>query len=129
MPTNPAPATAGHSPDPIVAPLPVESSPPPPAVDAQYAPAALRDQFLIALDGGDWQVSMRLALGFTTCANPLPGMTCRQLDLPGGSTYGSAARRVLDICRSTGLIPALAGDGLLAPVERSAAVGTPAGNA
>ena len=63
--------------------------------DALYASAAMRDQFLEALDARDRVLSTRLALNLTRCMNPLPGMTCGELGLPPGSTYGSAARRVL----------------------------------
>ena len=62
---------------------------------APYAPAKVRDQFLGALDANDRALSTRLARNLTDCSNPLPGMTCDQLGLPIGSTYGSAARRVL----------------------------------
>jgi hypothetical protein len=62
---------------------------------APYASASIRDQFLAALDADDRALSTRLALNLTGCMNPLPGMTCDQLGLPIGSTYGSAARRVL----------------------------------
>lgn len=65
------------------------------AADALYAPAAVRDRFLDALDAGDRPLSTRLALNLTGCMNPLPGITCDELGLPAGSTYGSAARRVL----------------------------------
>jgi hypothetical protein len=65
-------------------------------IDAEYAPAATRDKFLLALDGEDRQLPVRLAAGLATCANPLPSLTCRLLGLPFGSTYGSAARRVLE---------------------------------
>ncbi|HXU66693.1 MAG TPA: hypothetical protein VN707_04990 [Casimicrobiaceae bacterium] len=64
-------------------------------MNAPYASAALRDRFLGAIDADDRALSTDLALGLTTCMNPLPGMTCAQLGLPMGSTYGSAARRVL----------------------------------
>jgi len=67
--------------------------------DLQYASADARDKFLAAIDSGDWQACMRLALGLTTCGNPLPGMACQQLDLPARSTYGCAARRVLALCQ------------------------------
>ena len=69
--------------------------------DLQYASADARDKFLVAIDSGDWQACMRLALGLTTCGNPLPGMACQQLDLPARSTYGSAARRVLALCQDS----------------------------
>ena len=62
---------------------------------ASYAPPAIRDQFLSALDADNRELSTTLALNLTSCTNPLPGMTCDQLGLPVGSTYGSAARRVL----------------------------------
>jgi hypothetical protein len=69
--------------------------------DLQYASADARDKFLAAIDSGDWQACMRLALGLTTCGNPLPGMACQQLDLPARSTYGCAARRVLALCQDS----------------------------
>ena len=62
---------------------------------ASYASPKLRDQFLAALDADDRALFTRLAVGLTECMNPLPGMTCDQLGLPLGSTYGSAARRML----------------------------------
>ncbi len=64
-------------------------------MSASYASPALRDEFLRALDVDDQTLWTRLALNLTDCTNPLPGMTCTQLDLPMGSTYGCAARRVL----------------------------------
>jgi len=69
--------------------------------DLQYASADARDKFLAAIDSGDWQACMRMALGLTTCSNPLPGMACQQLGLPARSTYGSAARRVLALCQDS----------------------------
>ena len=70
-----------------------------------YASPKLRDQFLAALDADDRALFTQLALGLTGCMNPLPGMTCDQLGLPIGSTYGSAARHVLlpdmVLCRVT----------------------------
>ena len=71
-------------------------------IDAQYAPAATRDKFLLALDGEDRQLPVLLAAGLATCANPLPSLTCRLLGLPFGSTYGSAARRVLECWPDSG---------------------------
>lgn len=62
-----------------------------------YASAAIRDEFLGALDAHDQARSTRLALNLTGCMNPLPGMTCDQLGLPLGSTYASAARHVLSM--------------------------------
>lgn len=64
-------------------------------MSAPYAPPAIRDRFLAALDADDRTLSTNLAINLTDCSNPLPGMTCDQLGLPIGSTYGSAARRVL----------------------------------
>lgn len=63
--------------------------------DTEYAPAAVRDRFLDALDRGDPDLCSQLATNLTGCKNPLPGMTCDLLGLPVGSTYGSAARRLL----------------------------------
>jgi hypothetical protein len=62
---------------------------------ALYAPAKFRDQFLAALDAHDHALSSQLANNLTDCGNPLPGMTCQELGLPAGSTYGCAARRIL----------------------------------
>ena len=62
---------------------------------APYASPAIRDAFLNALDVEDRALSTELARELTGCTNPLPGMTCNKLDLPMGSTYGCAARRVL----------------------------------
>ena len=63
--------------------------------DIYYAPAPVRDRFLEALDQNDAALCSRLAANLTGCMNPLPGLTCNLLGLPIGSTYGSAARRVL----------------------------------
>jgi hypothetical protein len=60
-----------------------------------YAPAELRDRFLNALDAGDGTLCGQLALDLQNCMNPLPGMACQQVGLPVGSTYGSAARQIL----------------------------------
>jgi hypothetical protein len=60
-----------------------------------YASPAIRDQFLAALDADNHTRSTELALNLTHCTNPLPGLTCDQLGLPVGSTYASAAQRVL----------------------------------
>lgn len=67
---------------------------------APYASATVRDQFLLALDAGNGPLSIELALALTGCGNPLPGMTCIELGLPSGSTYGSAAARVLQLYSS-----------------------------
>jgi len=64
---------------------------------APYASAAIRDRFLDALDADDRTLSTELAHRLTSCSNPLPGMTCSQLGLPKGSTYGMAARHVLQL--------------------------------
>ena len=73
---------------------------------AAYALPKVRDQFLAALDANDPALLAHLAVGLTACMNALPGMTCDQLGLPIGSTYGSAARQVLSLaaapCRVTG---------------------------
>ncbi|HSC98858.1 MAG TPA: hypothetical protein VLI21_08145 [Casimicrobiaceae bacterium] len=65
-------------------------------MSAPYAPARFRDQFLAALDSHDHALSMQLASNLVDCNNPLPGMTCLELGLPAGSTYGCAARLVLE---------------------------------
>jgi len=67
------------------------------AMTAPYASPAIRDEFLAALDTDDRTLSTRLAVNLTGCSNPLPGMTCNMLGLPTGSTYGSAASRVLQL--------------------------------
>jgi hypothetical protein len=60
-----------------------------------YAPAELRDRFLNAVDAQDDALCDRLAVDLQNCMNPLPGLTCQQLGLPIGSTYGAAARHIL----------------------------------
>lgn len=60
-----------------------------------YAPGAVRDRFLASLQSGDWQTTVQMATNLTACRNPLPGMTCTELGLPIGSTYGAAAQSVL----------------------------------
>ena len=65
------------------------------AADVHYASAAVRDQFLEALDSHDRALSKRLALNLMGCMNPMPGMMCGELGIPPRSTYGFAARRVL----------------------------------
>jgi len=57
----------------------------------------MRDRFLGALAADDRTLSVELARNLTNCANPLPGMTCEELGLPTGSTYASAASRVLSL--------------------------------
>jgi len=67
-----------------------------PTSDLVYAPSELRDRFLNAVDAQDDALCDRLALDLRTCMNPLPGLTCQQLGLPIGSTYGLAARHILE---------------------------------
>jgi hypothetical protein len=62
-----------------------------------YASPSMRDEFLRALDDSDHSRSVVLAKDLTQCAHPLPGLTCQQLDLPPGSTYATAAERVLEL--------------------------------
>jgi hypothetical protein len=62
----------------------------------QYAPPGIRDAFLGALDEPSSSEAVRLAWGLTTCRNPLPGLACAKLNLPIGSSYGEAAKRVLN---------------------------------
>jgi hypothetical protein len=64
-------------------------------MNATYASPRIRDRFLTALDADDRALCTELALSLAGCINPLPGMTCDQLGLPPGSTYGCAAQRVL----------------------------------
>ena len=63
--------------------------------EPHYAPAAVRDAFLLALERDDQELMVRLARTLTTCHNPFPGLACDQLALPHGSSYGSAARELL----------------------------------
>lgn len=65
-------------------------------MDLVYAAADQRDRFLDALDGEDPALTRSLAIDLKNCRNALPGTTCQQLGLPPGSTYGAAARAVLD---------------------------------
>lgn len=64
-------------------------------MNAPYASPGMRDRFLDALDAGDRTLSIELARNLASCVNPLPGITCGELGLPIGSTYGSAASYVL----------------------------------
>jgi hypothetical protein len=61
------------------------------------AAPAIRDAFLVALDADDLVRATDVALHLTGCTDPLPGMTCSKLELPAGSTYACAARRVLQL--------------------------------
>lgn len=63
--------------------------------DVFYARPAARDAFLNALDSDDRDELTRLARDLVRCGNPLPGMTCDELGLPVGATYGAAARHIL----------------------------------
>jgi hypothetical protein len=63
--------------------------------EPHYAPAAVRDAFLLALERDDQDLVVRLARTLTTCGNPFPGLACEQLALPHGSSYGTAARELL----------------------------------
>ena len=65
------------------------------------APPELRDRFLLSIASGDWQSSSKLATDLVGCTNPLPGLTCTELQLPMGSTYGAAAARVLQLAATT----------------------------
>ena len=89
-------------------------------VDTQYALAATRDRFLHALDGEDRQLPVRLAAGLSSCANPLPSLTCQLLGLPRGSSYGTAARRVLERWRDSGIVAAEIADPAVTPTSSSA---------
>ena len=60
-----------------------------------YAAPSLRDRFLSSLELPDRSLSVQLSLCLLGCGNPLPRLTCSELGLPGNSTYGCAARRVL----------------------------------
>ena len=75
---------------------PVGTEPESDTVNA-YATPKLRDRFLGALDADNRLLSVELARNLTSCANPLPGLTCGELGLPIGSTYASAASRILSL--------------------------------
>jgi hypothetical protein len=64
-------------------------------MDTVYASPDQRDRFLNALDAQDIALCRTLAADLMNCSNALPGMTCEQLGLAPGSTYGCAARTVL----------------------------------
>jgi len=63
---------------------------------ATYAPPTVRDDFLAAIARGDSVMLAQLATNLTGCGNPLPSTTCVELGVPVGSTYGVAARRIVD---------------------------------
>jgi hypothetical protein len=65
-------------------------------IDSEFAPPRVRDAFLCALDDTARRAEViQRASSLTTCRNPLPGTTCAQLNLPIGSSYGEAARKIL----------------------------------
>ena len=64
--------------------------------DTTYAPPNVRDGFLDALARGDTVKLAELAPNLTGCSNPLPSTACSELGVPVGSTYGAAARRIVD---------------------------------
>ncbi len=73
------------------------------AMSGSYALPALRDRFLLSLEApANRLLSVQLALSLLGCRNPLPGMTCEALGLVGQSTYGCAARRVLELYSTNG---------------------------
>jgi hypothetical protein len=76
-------------------------------VDTFYAAADQRDRFLNALDAADIGLCQMLAADLMNCANALPGLTCKQLGLPPGSTYGSGARAVLHMNHVPAATPTL----------------------
>jgi len=67
--------------------------------DATYAPPTVRDDFLAAIARGDAVMLAALATNLTGCGNPLPSTTCVELGVPVGSTYGAAARHIVDQAR------------------------------
>ena len=79
-------------------------------MDSYSASANQRDQFLNALDARDIDLCHRLAEDLKNCGNALPGVTCEQLGLPPGSTYGSAARTILTTSWTLGPAPQIAAD-------------------
>jgi hypothetical protein len=58
------------------------------------ASPALRDRFLHALDRNDVVALREIALGLLGCGDSLPTMTCTELGLRPGSSYGDAAAAV-----------------------------------
>jgi hypothetical protein len=66
-------------------------------VSVTYAAPDLRDRFLRSLAAPiDNALVIRLARDLIDSANPLPRMTCEELGIPCDSTYGAAARHVLE---------------------------------
>jgi hypothetical protein len=55
------------------------------------ASRALRDRFVIALDGDDYAALRALAIDLRSCTDILPRAACASLGLPRGSTYALAA--------------------------------------
>jgi len=60
----------------------------------RQASPALRDRFLAALDQDDSAAVLEIARDLLGCTNWLPTLTCFQLGLTAGSTYGDAAEIV-----------------------------------
>ena len=64
---------------------------------SEHAAPQLRDRFLDALDADNRPLSVEPARNLTNCTNPLARLTCGELGLPIGSTYASAAARILSL--------------------------------
>jgi hypothetical protein len=63
----------------------------------QFAPPALRDKFLIALDEKNYSALEEARSYLVKCDNFLPSGTCASLGLKPGSTYGDGAEAVRHI--------------------------------
>jgi hypothetical protein len=65
-----------------------------PTAARRQASPALRDRFLNAIERSDAAAVQEIGLALLGCANSLPTMTCTELGLTPGSTYGDAAAAV-----------------------------------
>lgn len=59
---------------------------------AGHAPSHLRNAFLVSIEAGT--PDLTLAGRLWSCTDVLPRDACDDLDIPPGSTYAQAARRV-----------------------------------
>ena len=63
-------------------------------VYSRHAPGHVRDYFLKTVENG--KPSRALAGDLWNCTDILPGWACDQLDIPTGSTYAQAARKIVN---------------------------------
>ena len=66
-----------------------------------YAPGHSREAFWEYVDAGDKPLEGWVIGQLCNCTDTLPGDYCVEMDLPRGSTYAQAVRRLAMIAHST----------------------------